>query len=138
MPILFFTEEIDFHLQNEKKIKDWLNEVLVSRNFRVGDLNYIFVSEEKILKLNKEYLSHDYYTDIITFNYNDENLISGDIFISVETVESNSIKFSTTLEHEMNRVIVHGALHLIGYNDKTNEEKQKMRSEEDICLSLIV
>lgn len=137
MPILFFNEEIEFYLDNEKKVKNWLLSVIKSYKKKAGDLNYIFVNDDKILELNHEFLDHDYFTDILTFNYNENNKINGDIFISIETVESNSLKFGTSFSDELNRVLVHGVLHLVGFNDQTEDEKLAMRNEENKCLSLI-
>lgn len=101
----------------------------------MGDLTFILCSDKYLLKINIEYLQHDYFTDIITFNYVDGKLISGDLFISIERVKENSEEFNTSLYKELYRVIFHGVLHLIGYNDKTVDEKNVMREKEDLYLS---
>lgn len=137
MAIIFSYEEVDFFLENEVLIKEWIKQLIESKQKEVGEINYIFVTDEKILEINQEYLKHDYYTDIITFDYCVGNIISGDLFISLETVETNAIKYNTTLEKEMNRVIVHGVLHLLGYTDDGEENKTVMRQEEDKALSIL-
>ena len=103
----------------------------------IGDLNYIFCSDEYILDINKQHLKHDYYTDIITFNYNDEEVINGDIFISYDTVKSNAVEYSNgNVSEEFDRVVIHGVLHLIGFNDKTDDDQQEMTRQEDLALAL--
>lgn len=114
----------------------WLSKVVGHYEKELGELSFIFCSDDYLLKMNKEHLSHDYYTDVITFNYNEGNSLSGDIFISVDRVKENSIQFGNTdLHDEISRVMVHGLLHLVGLNDKTDEDKAMMRAEEDACLS---
>ncbi|MBP5136823.1 MAG: rRNA maturation RNase YbeY, partial [Paludibacteraceae bacterium] len=100
----------------------------------VGDICYIFCSDEKILEVNRQFLQHDYYTDIITFDYTENGKINGDIFISVDTVKSNAEKFNVTYDNELMRVIIHGVLHLTGQNDKTPETEKVMHQKEDIAL----
>ena len=103
----------------------------------VGDLSIIFCSDDYLLNINKQYLDHDYYTDIITFNYVENKTISGDLFISVERITENAANYDTDMEKELLRVIFHGILHLIGYNDKTEEEKKLMRQKEDFYLNTV-
>ncbi len=103
---------------------------------RVGDISIIFCSDNYILDVNMRYLQHDYFTDIITFDYCEGDRLSGDLFISVDSVRENALFYGTTFENELNRVMVHGILHLIGYDDHTDEEKKVMRSKEDYYLSL--
>ncbi len=115
----------------KKSIKNLINKELKL----LGDLTVILCSDKYLLKINIEYLKHDYYTDIITFNYVDENIISGDLFISIERVKENSAEFNTSFIKELYRVMFHGVLHLIGYNDKTADEKKVMREKENLYLS---
>jgi len=133
MNINFFSEDVDLPEIDFSKIKEWISEVVSGYNKSVGDLNYIFCSDDYLLKINKEYLQHDYYTDIITFNYCEENIISGDIFISLDRVSENADEFNTN-DTELYRVIIHGVLHLVGFEDHTDEEKQEMRNAEDTAL----
>ena len=134
MPINFFTENIKFNLQNKNPIKNWVNNAIKSVNKKTGNINFIFTSDKHLLKINKEYLSHKYYTDIITFNYCENNIVSGDIFISVETVKNNSSRFNVTFFEELHRVIIHGVLHLLGFDDQSDEEKVIMREKENYYL----
>ena len=137
MSINFETEE-DIKLPNIdlKQVKKWISNVIKNHHKKVGEIGYLFCSDEKILEVNKEYLKHDYYTDIITFDYCEEEIISGDMFISIDTVKSNALQFSTSAEEELLRVIIHGILHLIGFDDKTDEDEKIMRKEENISLTL--
>jgi len=136
MEINFFNEDTSLPELDYFSVKDWIQTIIVGHSYKVGDINYVFCSDEYLLQMNKEHLQHDYYTDIITFNYCQDDLISGDIFISVDRVNDNALKFDT-LETEIYRVIIHGILHLIGFDDHNDEEKQQMRSEEDKALSQI-
>lgn len=136
MAITFTTIDTKFRIKNKRKIKDWVKTFIENSDKKVGSINYIFCLDEYILDINKKYLKHDYYTDIITFDYSEKNRLEGDIFISLQTVESNSKKFSTTFEHELMRVIIHGILHLDGFDDKTKKEKLVMRSAEDAALEI--
>lgn len=135
--ISFINEDVKSILKNKRVLKKWITEVIKSYNFKVGDLTYIFCSDEYILKVNIEYLNHDYYTDIITFDYVDSNVISGDMFISLDTVKSNSELFKTSYTEELHRVIIHGVLHLCGLKDKSKEDAIKMRSAEEKALSIL-
>ncbi len=116
------------------KISRWISAVALKHDFQVGELNYLFCSDEYILEINNQYLNHDYFTDIITFDYTLNNVISGDIIISLDTVRSNSIKFNKTFDDELLRVVIHGVLHLCRYKDKSPEEALKMRELEDDAL----
>ena len=137
MELNFFFENIN-EFQFNKNIKDTIIEMCNNNRKEVGILNVIFCSDEYILEMNKQYLKHDYFTDIITFNYNEDNQINGDIFISKDTVSYNANKFNVSFQNELNRVIIHGVLHLIGYNDKTEDEKTEMRSKENYYLDRII
>lgn len=132
-----FNYETDFKLENESKIADWISNVIESRGFTEGELNYIFCDDDYLLKLNVEFLEHDTLTDIISFDYTLGKLISGDIFISIERVRENALEFGQIFENELNRVIIHGILHYLGFKDKSQVEKMLMRKEEDACLQLL-
>ncbi|WP_298262960.1 rRNA maturation RNase YbeY [uncultured Lutibacter sp.] len=132
-----FNYETAFKLKDEEKIKNWISSCILHYGFTEGELNYIFCDDAYLLKLNVEFLEHDTLTDIISFDYTLGKLISGDIFISIERVKENAKIFSQTLDNELNRVIIHGVLHYIGYKDKTEGEKLLMRAEEDACLKLL-
>ena len=134
--MIVFNYETDFKLQNEETVKKWISECIKVRGFNVGELNYIFCDDEYLLKLNVEFLQHKTLTDIISFDYTLGKLISGDIFISIERVKENAKIFSQTFDNEMFRVIIHGVLHYLGYEDKTENAKIRMRNEEDKCLKL--
>lgn len=139
MPINFFNEneEIVFSLRQPTQVKNWLKEIAKQEGYKIDDLNYIFCTDEFLLKMNEEYLQHDTYTDIITFDLSeDEGGINGEIYISLERVADNAKKFKTEKEDELHRVIVHGLLHLVGYKDKNHAEKAGMREKEDACLAL--
>ena len=118
------------------RIRKWLRLVAESEIFVLGDISIIFCSDNYILDINRKYLQHDYFTDIITFDYTEGNRISGDLFISIDSVRENSIEYGTGFIDELHRVIVHGVLHLIGYDDHTEEEIEMMRKKENYYLSL--
>lgn len=129
--IIFFNEDIDFKFQGKNKFKAWLKKVADKEGFTIRQLNYIFCSDEYLHKINLQYLDHDTYTDIITFdNSEKETLIEGDIFISIERIRENSQTLNTIFEEEVKRVIVHGLLHLCGYDDHTSDDKFEMRRLE--------
>lgn len=138
MAIQFFTEDISFSLSNDEAVSLWLMEVATKHEREVEQLNYIFCSDEFLLQVNKDYLQHDYYTDVITFdNSEPDDDIEGDIFISIDRVRENADIQSNTFYAELHRVMVHGLLHLLGFNDKTADEENDMREREDACLSLL-
>ena len=132
-----FNYETDFKLENESKISKWISNCIDVYGFTEGEVNYIFCDDEYLLKLNVEFLEHNTFTDIISFDYTLGKLINGDIFISVERVKENAEKFHQTFENELNRVIIHGILHYLGFKDKLDEDKSQMRSEEEKCLELL-
>ena len=135
--ISFNSNEIKFTLKDKTVIKQWISSIINKKKRRAGDLNFVFCSDEFLLGMNKQYLNHDTYTDIITFDYSkeDKNLpISGDIYISVDRVRENAAKFNVAFENELHRVIIHGTLHLLGYADKTKTAKEEMRKQEDVAL----
>ena len=137
MEITFHSEKVDQPEIDEKEIASWIKKVAKSYNKKVGEISYLFCGDEKILEINKQYLNHDFYTDIITFDYSEENTISGDIIISLQTVESNSQMYKTDYNEELHRVIIHGILHLCGLNDLTKEDERKMRNAEDKALKIL-
>jgi len=138
MPISFFSEEIDFELPEEQKIADWIASTIFAHHFQLEELSYIFCSDDYLLGVNQRYLDHDYYTDIITFdNSEEQNKLSGDLFISIDRIHDNAQQNGQTFETELHRVMIHGVLHLLGFNDKTDDEKSEMRRKEDACLSLL-
>ena len=114
----------------------WVKAVTASYGKKVGEIAYIFVDDEEILRVNREYLQHDYYTDIITFDYTEGDTISGDLFISLDTVRTNAEQFSKPYEEELHRVIIHGILHLCGINDKGPGERELMEAAEDKALAM--
>ena len=114
----------------------WIRAVAATYGKRVGDVNYIFCNDERILEVNREYLQHDYYTDIITFDYTEDDTISGDLFISLDTVRTNSEQFATTYDEELHRTIIHGILHLCGINDKGPGEREIMEAAENRALEM--
>ena len=135
--ISFLTENIKMPKLDRKAVRAWITEVAASYEGRkVGDLNYIFCNDDRILEVNKEFLGHDYYTDIITFDYSEPGRVSGDMFISLDTVLSNSSKFHTSYEKELMRVIIHGVLHLCGINDKGPGERAVMEAAEERALDM--
>ena len=134
MPVKFFCEDFNFNLKNKRVIKKWIDETIDAEKSKTGDINYIFTSDKYLLKVNKQYLNHNYFTDIITFNYCENNFINGDIFISIETVKNNSVQFGVTFNDELYRVIIHGILHLLAYDDKNEYEKAIMRQKENYYL----
>ena len=136
MEITFQSEGIEHPKIDEKKLSQWIESVAKKHNKKVGEISYLFCDDEKILEVNQQYLNHDFYTDIITFDYSEGNKISGDVIISLQTVESNSQMYKTTYLEELHRVIIHGILHLLGLNDLTEEEEKAMRDEEDNALKM--
>ncbi len=136
-PVLFHIEDIPFELSHPEQLVVWITSVIKEYAFEVGEINYIFCSDEYLLNINKEYLDHDYYTDIITFDQSeDDGLITGDIFISIDRVKENANQLHISFNDELNRVMIHGILHLVGINDKTPSEKSEMRKLEDHYLAL--
>ncbi|MFA9391464.1 MAG: rRNA maturation RNase YbeY [Prolixibacteraceae bacterium] len=132
----FFNEDVAFKLKGIIRLRKWISEICKLHDKSLGELSYILCSNQYILKINKDFLNHNYFTDIITFNYNEGNKISGDIFISIETVKENSIDYNVSFENELRRVIIHGILHLIGFDDKTDDQKLIMRQKEDEALNI--
>ena len=135
--INFFCEDIEFKVPQSRSAKTWLKSIATTEGFELNQLNYLFCSDELILSINRQYLEHDFYTDIITFdNSEDEKLIEGDIFISIERVQENAKNLNQIFEVEFRRVLAHGVLHLCGYNDTDDSQEEMMRTKEDFYLSL--
>ncbi|MEQ7798282.1 rRNA maturation RNase YbeY [Pedobacter sp. ASV1-7] len=137
--INFFNEETNYLLKNKRAIKDWVASAIAEEGYILQELNFILCSDEYLLRINQEYLDHDTYTDVITFD-NSEVLktIVGDIFISIERIKENADTFKHTVTQELCRVIIHGTLHLLGYRDKSKAEKLKMTEKEDYYLELLL
>ena len=134
--ITFFVEEIDFTLKQKQKVRQWIADTIKAEGFgRVGELNFIFCSDDYLLEINKQYLNHDTFTDIVTFDSSeDEDVVAGDIFISVDRIQDNAQKFNVPESDELHRVIIHGVLHLCGYLDKKPADKKLMTAKEDHYL----
>lgn len=137
MEITFQSEGVDDPQIDEAKLANWIESIAKLYNKEIGEISYLFCDDEKILEVNQQYLNHDFYTDIITFDYSEENMISGDIIISLQTVESNSQMYNTSFLEELHRVIIHGILHLSGLNDSTEEEEKVMRDAENSALKIL-
>tara|TARA_B100000809_G_scaffold81337_1_gene79642 strand:+ start:10877 stop:11308 length:432 start_codon:yes stop_codon:yes gene_type:complete len=134
--ISFFSEDITFKLLDELKTSAWITNTITNEGMCPGNINYIFCSDVYLHKMNIEHLNHDTLTDIITFNYCEDDLVNTDVFISIDRVKENADIFKCTFEKELNRVMIHGVLHLVGYDDKSDVDKQKMRAKEDFYLNL--
>ncbi len=136
LPINFFLEETNYSLKNKLHLKSWINQTIVAEGYQLQELNFILCSDDYLLKINQEYLNHDTYTDIITFdNSEEEKFIYGDIFISIDRVKENAQTFAVKTVDELHRVIIHGTLHLLGYPDKKKQEKALMTQKEDFYLA---
>lgn len=136
-PIEFFSEDVEFELKNPDKVSEWIATVIQQHGQELANLTYIFCSDDYLHEINVEYLDHDTLTDIITFNNADEEgTVEGDVFISIDRIRDNAQDHGTAFEDELHRVIIHGVLHLLGFKDKTREEEELMRKQEDSSLSL--
>ncbi|WP_269226706.1 rRNA maturation RNase YbeY [Flavobacterium eburneipallidum] len=131
-----FNYETEFTLENEEAISSWISNVIKSEGKKEGEINYIFCDDEYLLEINKEHLQHDYYTDIISFDYTVGNEINGDMFISIDRVKENAQDFNVSFDEELKRVIVHGVLHYCGYKDKSEEDELLMRKKEDEKIAM--
>ena len=134
--ITYNSEKVKMPKIKKRETTAWIKQVAQSYGKKVGDIGYMFVDDEKILEVNREYLQHDYYTDIITFDYCDDDELNGDLVISLDTVRTNAELFGKTYEEELYRVIIHGVLHLIGINDKGPGEREIMEAAENKALAL--
>ncbi len=133
--IRFTTDSIEMPVLDERKVSRWIKSVAADYGFAVGNINYIFCSDERELEVNRQFLGHDYYTDVITFDYSTPSTLNGDIFISLDTVRSNAEMVETSFDHELLRIIIHGVLHLTGQGDKTPETKVQMTAKEESALA---
>ena len=137
MSIYFHKEDRDVPLFNKIKVVSVVKDFCSEREMMAGDINFIYCSDEYLLEMNKNFLNHDFYTDVITFNNNEGNIVSGDIFMSRDRIEENAVNFESEVEDEFIRVCAHGLLHLLGMNDAGEEEKAKMREQEDIFIKRV-
>ena len=134
--IQFFEEDVAYKLKDKAKVKAWIKDTIVAEGFKLSELNYIFCSDDYLLQINQQYLHHDTYTDIVTFdNSEQEGVIISDIFISIPRIKENAEKFKVSVVDELHRVLIHGALHLLGYKDKSASDKKKMTEKEDLYLA---
>ncbi len=130
----FFSENIKFEYHNETYLNKWIVYVVEQENYIIKNLNFIFTNDDYLLEINKKYLKHNYYTDVITFDYVEENNVSGDIFISIDRIKENAKMYNVDFIDELNRIIIHGVLHLLGYKDKLEIEKLEMTQKENFYL----
>ncbi len=135
--ISYYFQDTDFKFRDRRRTNEWLKLAAESEIRRIGNISIIFCSDNYVLDINQKYLQHDYFTDIITFDYCEGDRLSGDLFISVDSVRENSVEFGTEFKDELNRVIIHGLLHLVGYDDHTEKDIKLMRSKENYYLSLL-
>ena len=131
-----FVYNTDFELSNKEQVSDWVLRVINSKGYRLGNLVYAFFNDEDLKDLNIRFLKHDYYTDVISFDETADQVVSGNIAISVDRVKENSTQIGVDFEEEMHRVMIHGVLHFIGFNDKTSSEKKEIREQEALALSM--
>jgi rRNA maturation RNase YbeY len=132
-----FNYETNFQLEDENRLENWIENIVSNNGFEIGEINYIFCDDDYLLKLNVEFLNHDTLTDVISFDNSLGKLISGDIFISVDRVQENAREYNVTVNEELQRVMIHGVLHYMGFKDKTSEDIKQMRSEENKALFLL-
>lgn len=134
--ISYYSDGINYTPKNQSDLTEWIASAAHQEGLGCGEITFVFTTDEILLGINREYLDHDTYTDIITFDYSEEELISGEIYISIERVRDNALRFSVSERDELHRVIIHGILHLCGYTDKTELNRKEMRAKEDYYLSL--
>ena len=135
--IRFFNKDIKFKLEKKLVLKKWIKTVVEQYDCKVGDINVILCNDPYILEINQQFLSHDYYTDIITFDYSEENVINGELYISIDTVRENAVEYGQDFPDELHRVIIHGVLHLCGLDDHNDEDIKEMREAENSALQLL-
>ena len=136
MPVTFHTEDILFDLSQKQKHRLWISTWIESHEFICGNLSFIYTSNNNLRDINRRFLNHNYFTDVITFDYREGKILSGDIFISVDQVRENAVSYKTEVEEELRRVMIHGVIHLQGYRDKTEEERETMHQMENEALLL--
>lgn len=137
MAITYHNNNCDFKFRDKRKVSAWIRRVIAGEGFTIGGISVVFCSDQALLEINRQFLGHDYFTDIITFDYSADGLLSGDLMISADTVADNAATLKITFEKELHRVIIHGILHLCGYGDKTDNDERLMRSLEDKYLALL-
>lgn len=138
MRIRVFYEEVKFRIKGWKEIKSLIGKVISEEKNISGDLNFILTNDNHLLKINKEFLKHNYYTDVISFDNTGDSELAHEIYISIDTVKKNSINYNVSYKEELIRVMIHGVLHLCGYEDRSNDEKEKMREREDYWLNIML
>lgn len=137
MSINYFYDRTRFRLKNEERLKYFIKKVITIKQRKTGNLSFIFTSDKSLLKINQEFLGHDYFTDVISFDYGDNDIINGEVYISIDRVKKNSRKFEIDLNIELTRVMLHGVLHLCGMNDVDPDERMQMRMEEEKFLKML-
>jgi rRNA maturation RNase YbeY len=137
MSVQYFNEDVPFPKLKKRISSNWIKAVIVAEGKIAGDISFIFCSDDYLLEMNKKYLDHDYYTDIITFDYVEDKMINGDIYISIDRVRENATEFSIPFANELNRILIHGILHLLGYKDKAKNDKKIMTEKEDYYLKAL-
>ena len=137
MAVRYYTDDCTYRLPQKRLTAAWLDRVAREEGYELGDVTYIFCSAARLLDMNRQFLGHDYYTDVITFDYTEANRISGDIFISLDTIQSNAESFGTAYGEELYRILIHGVLHLCGINDKGPGEREIMTQKENEALALL-
>lgn len=135
MAIHFYCQQVKNPISQKRRWKSWIKETILAEGKTLGNISYIFCTDDALLEINQQFLQHDTYTDIITFDYSEENAVSGEIYVSTERVKENASSFQVSFEQELSRVVIHGVLHLCGYKDKKKEDVQIMRRKEDIYIS---
>lgn len=136
MSIHFHAVDTPFSLRNRTITRQWLHQCIEHYGKTIGELSFIFCSDKYLLELNRTHLAHDYYTDIITFDYNQGDVLSGDLYLSIDRIRDNAKSLKLSSNEELHRVMIHGVLHLIGFGDKTPDQAKTMRAQEDYCLTL--
>lgn len=134
MKILIFYDDVYYRLRSGKKIKKLIENILTSESCIPGEINIIFTSDKKLIKINQQFLKHNYFTDVISFSYNQERIINGEVYISLDTVKENAINYNVSLKKEILRVIIHGVLHLCGFEDEDKKKRLVMRAKEDVWI----